>query len=516
MSNFFEFVINRKEEILSLFIQHIYLTFGAILIAILIGIPLGILMSKVKTLQKPISGLINVIQSIPSMALLGLLIPILGIGSVPAITMVVLYSLLPIVKNTYTGLTNINPDVLESARGMGLTSRQTLRLVQIPLALPLIMSGIRISAVMAVGLMTLAAFIGAGGLGYLVYSGIQTVNNNMILAGAIPSCILALVIDFLFGKIEVLIMPKGLNPTKHKSKSTGLKVTLAIILVALIGSSLFAVLKPKGETIVIGSKSFSEQLILGNMYAELIEEHTDLNVEKKLGLAGSSVTMEGLYAGEIDLMVEYTATLYINVLNQEPSVDRDLIYSKSKEIMEKEHKLTLLEPLGFNNGFTIAMKPEVADKYGITSISDLAKVSSELVFGPTLEFLNRVDGFPNLASTYNLNFKNVVGIDGALRYKALDNGESDVIDAFTTDGLLKTFNLKVLEDDLNFFAPYDAIPLVRMEILEKYPELKTVLNMLSGKLDQETMIDLNYKVDDLGEDPAQVAKEYLRSEGLIK
>ncbi|MBU3106860.1 ABC transporter permease/substrate-binding protein [Clostridium gasigenes] len=516
MSNFFEFVINRKEEILSLFIQHIYLTFSAILIAILIGIPLGILMTKVKTLQKPIASLINVIQSIPSMALLGLLIPILGIGSVPAITMVVLYSLLPIVKNTYTGLTNINPDVLESARGMGLTSRQTLRLVQIPLALPLVMSGIRISAVMAVGLMTLAAFIGAGGLGYLVYSGIQTVNNNMILAGAIPSCILALVIDFLFGKIEVLIMPKGLNPNKHKSKSTGLKVTLAIILVALIGSSLFSVLKPKGETIVIGSKSFSEQLILGNMYAELIEEHTDLNVEKKLGLAGSSVTMEGLYAGEIDLMVEYTATLYINVLNQEPSVDRDFIYSKSKEIMEKEHNLTLLEPLGFNNGFTMAMKPEVADKYGITSISDLAKVSSELVFGPTLEFLNRVDGFPNLASVYNLNFKNVVGIDGALRYKALDNGESDVIDAFTTDGLLKSFNLKVLEDDLNFFAPYDAIPLVRMETLEKYPELKTVLNMLSGKLSQETMIDLNYKVDDLGEDPVQVAKEYLRSEGLIK
>ena len=127
-----------------------------------------------------------------------------------------------------------------------------------------------------------------------------------------------------------------------------------------------------------------------------------------------------------------------------------------------------------------------------------------------------MDGFPNLASVYNLNFKNVVGIDGALRYKALDNGESNVIDAFTTDGLLKTFNLKVLEDDLNFFAPYDAIPLVRMETLEKYPELKTVLNMLSGKLSQETMIDLNYKVDDLGEDPAQVAKEYLRSEGLIK
>ncbi|MGL5084816.1 MAG: ABC transporter permease, partial [Clostridium sp.] len=211
MNSFFEFIITRKEEILNLFIQHIYLTFGAILAAIIIGIPLGIIITKVKPLQKPISGFINIIQAVPSMALLGLLIPILGIGSVPAITMVVLYSLLPIVKNTYTGLTNIDPNILESARGMGLTSKQTLKLVQMPLALPLIMSGVRISAVTAVGLMTLAAFIGGGGLGYLVYSGIQTANNNMILAGAIPSCILALLIDFLFSKIESIITPNGLN-----------------------------------------------------------------------------------------------------------------------------------------------------------------------------------------------------------------------------------------------------------------------------------------------------------------
>ena len=515
MSNFFEFVINRKEEISSLFLQHIYLTFGAILVAILIGIPIGILITKIKSLQRPISGLINIIQAIPSMALLGLLIPILGIGSVPAITMVVLYSLLPIVKNTYTGLTNIDPNILESAKGMGLTSNQTLRLVQMPLALPLIMSGVRISAVTAVGLMTLAAFIGAGGLGYLVYSGIQTVNNNMILAGAIPSCILALLIDFLFGKIEILITPRGLNPTKRKSKSTVLKVTLFIILFAFIGSSLFAILKPKTEKIVIGARSFSEQLILGNMYAELIEEHTDLNVDRKFSLAGSSVSMAALYAGEIDLAIEYTGSLYINVLNQEPSTDSKVVYSKSKELMEKERNVTLLDPIGFNNTYSLAMKPEIADKYGINSISDLAKVSPELVFGPTLEFLNRVDGFPNLSKAYNLNFKNSVGIDGALRYTALNSGESDVIDAFSTDGLLKSFNLKVLEDDLNFFAPYDAIPLVRMETLEKYPELKTVLNMLSGTINEQTMIDLNYKVDDLGEDASNVAKEYLRSQGLI-
>lgn len=517
MSNFFDFLITRKEEIINLLFQHIYLTFGAILIALLVGIPLGILITKVKSLQKPISGFINIIQSVPSMALLGLLIPVLGIGSVPAITMVVLYSLLPIVKNTYTGLTNIDPNILESAKGMGLTGNQTLRLVQMPLALPLIMSGVRISAVTAVGLMTLAAFIGAGGLGYLVYSGIQTANNNMILAGAIPSCILALLIDLLFGKIENAITPSGLNKNKpnSKSKSTILKVTLFAILFTFIGSSLFTIFKPKKDTIVIGAKNYSEQLVLGNMYADLVEEYTDLNVDRKLGLSGSSVTMNALNSGDIDVMIEYTGTLFLNVLKQEPNNDSEFVYSKSKELLEEKYNLTLLDSLGFSNTYTLAMKPEVADKYGINTISDLTKVSSELTFGPTLEFLNRSDGYPNLSKAYNLNFKDSVGMDGALRYTSLENNNSDVTDAFSTDGLLKSYGLKVLEDDLNFFPPYYAVPIVNMDTLLKYPELQDVLNMLANTMDEETMIDLNYRVDDLGEDPARVAKDYLESQNLL-
>ncbi|MGL5085794.1 MAG: glycine betaine ABC transporter substrate-binding protein, partial [Clostridium sp.] len=162
------------------------------------------------------------------------------------------------------------------------------------------------------------------------------------------------------------------------------------------------------------------------------------------------------------------------------------------------------------------IKPELADKYGIKTISDLAKVSGELTFGPTLEFLNRVDGYPNLSSVYGLNFKKVVGMDGALRYTAISNDNCDIIDSFSTDGLLKAYSLQVLEDDLNFFAPYDAVPLVRMETLEKYPELETVLNMLAYKLNEQTMIDLNYRVDSLGEDPAVIATQYLKSEGLLK
>lgn len=213
------------DKIIELTIQHINLTAIAILVSIIIGIPLGILITRVKVLTKAVLGFVNLVQSVPSMAILGLVVPILGIGSTPAIFMVVLYSLLPIVKNTYLGISNIDPVVLESAKGIGLTKNQTLLKIQLPLALPIIMGGIRISAVTAVGLMTLAAFIGAGGLGYLVFSGVQTVNNEMILQGAIPACILALIVDYIFGKIEAFVTPKGIAKVSSKGmykRTTGI------------------------------------------------------------------------------------------------------------------------------------------------------------------------------------------------------------------------------------------------------------------------------------------------------
>lgn len=210
-SSLFNFFINRGDEVLKLLLQHLQLTFIAVGFAIIVGIPLGILIARYKKFSGPVIGVANVIQAVPSLALLGFLIPILGIGSTPAIVMVLLYSLLPIVKNCNTGLVNIDGDLLEAAKGMGMTKRQVLFMVQIPLAMPVIMAGIRISAVTAVGLMTIAAFIGAGGLGDLVFRGVQSVNNNMIVAGAIPACILALVMDFGIGKLEQITVPQGMK-----------------------------------------------------------------------------------------------------------------------------------------------------------------------------------------------------------------------------------------------------------------------------------------------------------------
>lgn len=504
------------DKIIQLSIQHMILTMSAVIIAIIVGVPLGIIITRVKSLRKVILGFVNLVQAVPSMALLGLLVPILGIGSKPAIFMVVVYSLLPIVKNTYIGVSSIDPVILESAKGIGLTKNQTLFKIQLPLSLPIIMGGVRISAVTAVGLMTLAAFIGAGGLGYLVFSGVQTVNNKMILQGAIPACILALAVDYIFGKIEMAVTPRGLDPKNTKKNFVGLKVVGVIILICAIIAGAISIFSGEKETITIGSKNYTEQLILGNMYAELVEEHTDIKVEKKLNLGGSSVAFNALKAGELDMYVDYTGTILVNIMNEKPIKDEKKVYDYVKKNMKEEYDISVLESLGFNNTYTLAMKPEVAKKYNINTISDLSKHSSELVISPTLEFENREDGLSGLNNHYSMQFKESKAMDGAIRYTALDNNESQVVDAFATDGLLKKFGLKVLEDDKNFFVPYYAVPLVNDDTLEKYPEIGDVFNMLAGKIDEDIMSDLNYQVDELGKSPEEVAHKYLLDEKLIK
>lgn len=240
--SFWQYIKNSYPLIVRLLADHIRLTAIAVGIAVVIGISVGIFISYNKFLKKPIIGAANVIQSIPSMALLGFAIPFLGIGGVPAVTVVVLYSLLPILKNTVTGITNINPDTLEAAQGIGLTKSQVLTKVQIPLALPVIMAGVRISSVTTVGLMTIAALIGADGLGYLVFAGIRTMNTNQIIAGAIPASLLALFVDFIGNQVEQIVTPislqKGVLQQREKiifrQKMRYVYVGISVVVIAAI------------------------------------------------------------------------------------------------------------------------------------------------------------------------------------------------------------------------------------------------------------------------------------------
>ncbi len=524
--NFFEYFWSIRNQVLDLFVRHIQLTLIAVCIAVLIGVPIGILISRVKALNKPIIGTVNVIQAIPSLALLGFLIPFLGIGTPPAIFAVVVYSLLPIIKNTYTGLNNINSETLEAARGIGMTKMQVLTKVQIPLALPVIMAGIRISAVTAVGLVTIAAFIGAGGLGYLVFSGIQTSNSMLILSGAIPACILALLMDFVVGKLEKVVTPISLtkldvNMTREKVVQLKRKrrVTLSVIAVILVIVILAVGLSgiSFGEkTIRIGSKNFTEQLILGNLYADLIEDQTDIKVERKLNLGSSSICFEALKNQEIDLYIEYTGTAYGSLLQQPFSTDTEVIYNTVREKMRSDHKIEVLDQIGFNNAYVLAVRQDTAAKYKLNNISDIAKVSNQLIFSPTIEFNNREDGVIAMDEKYGTHFKDVVPIDGGLRYTAIAEKKSDVITAFSTDGMLKTYDLVVLEDDQNAFLSYYAIPMFHEDTLVKYPELRNIVSQLNGVLTDDVMRELNYKVDEEGLPPEQVAHDFLVNQGLIE
>ncbi|MGV8984409.1 ABC transporter permease/substrate-binding protein [Clostridium sp.] len=522
INSFIKFVIDRKDEILNLLMQHIQLTIFSILIAVAIAIPLGILIVRYRKLAVPIIGFTNIVQSIPSLALLGFLIPVLGIGSKPAIIMVVMYSLLPILKSTYTGLTNIDPSLIEAGKGMGLTETQVLLKVRFPLAMPIIMSGVRISSVTAVGLMTIAAFIGAGGLGYLVFSGVSTVNNNMILAGAIPACFLAIFLDLIIGKVEDIVVPIGIRTTPPKASKTNTIFSnkkfkfgaLILVLIIIVGSVVSSFSKSK-NTIVVGSKNFNEQLILGDIVASLIEEKTDIKVERKLNLGGTQVVFSAMQSKNVDIYVEYTGTGLVNILKKPTMTDPDKVYNVMKTDFAKKYDMEVMNPLGFNNTYVVAVKQDFAKKNNLKNISDLVKISPTLNAGVTMEFANRTDGFPGLQKAYGLDFKSVKGIDGGLRYTALANGETQVLDAFATDGLLKKFNLKLLKDDKNFFPPYYAVPVIRAATLKKYPELKDVLLLLENKISDDTMRDLNYRVDN-GEQSRVVAEDFLKSINLMK
>ncbi len=512
---FLSYIIANFKEIISLLIEHIELTFLSVFLAIIIGVPIGILICYVKKLAKPVLAFSNVMQAIPSMALLGFTIPFLGIGSTPAILMVVLYSLLPIIKNTYIGIEGINLQTIEAAQGIGLTKWQILTKVQIPLALPVIMAGIRISAVSAVGLMTLAAFCGAGGLGYLVYAGIRSINNFQILSGAIPACLLALFIDYLLGIVEDLTTPKYAK--KEKKSNLGRKIILIICGIIIFFFFLLSLFPKESSSrqITIGSMDFTEQEILSYMIKDLIENRTDISVNQKLSLGSSSIVLNAIKQNDIDMYVDYTGTIYGSVLKKDPNSNVEEVYNISKSQMKELYDLNILADLNFNNTYTLAVTKNTALKYNLQTISDLKKVDQELRFSPTLVFMERNDCWIGLQRVYDMNFKEIIPIDGAPRYLALLNNDSDVIDAYSTDGLLMKYDLVVLEDDKDFFLPYQAVPVVNNKIISEYPEIEPLLKELSTFLNDSVMRELNYLVDEERISPELVAANFLKQKNLI-
>ncbi|WP_058305966.1 osmoprotectant update ABC transporter permease/substrate-binding subunit OpuFB [Gracilibacillus massiliensis] len=505
MSNFADVFQTRQDQLWQALLEHIQISFIALLFAVLISIPLGIYLTKEEKIAEPIIGVAAVLQTIPSLALLGLFIPLFGIGKVPAIIALILYALLPVLRNTYTGIKEVDPSLIEAATAMGMNTSKRLMRVELPLAMPVIMAGIRTSMVLIVGTATLAALIGAGGLGDIILLGIDRNNTSLIILGAIPAALLAIFFDLLLRKMEKFSFRKSF-------------ITLIIITVISI---LFLVvpnlLNKEDDTLVIGGKLGTEPEILINMYKLLIEDETDLNVELEPSLGKTSFLFNALESGSIDLYPEFTGTALSQFLNETAtSNDEEEVYKQAQAGLLEEFDLAFLQPMEFNNTYTLAVTQEFAEQYDLETISDLKAVESEVQAGFTLEFSDREDGYLGIQDLYGLEFPNLTTMEPQLRYSAIEEGDINLIDAYSTDSELRRYNLKVLEDDQNLFPPYQGAPLLRQETIDRYPELEEVLNQLAGKISDDQMREMNYQVAVEGVSAEETARNYLQEEGLLE
>ncbi|ASG29054.1 glycine betaine ABC transporter substrate-binding protein [Fusobacterium polymorphum] len=495
---------------LNLTVEHILISLLAISIASVLGIILGIIISEYRRFSGLILGTVNILYTIPSIALLGFFITITGVGNTTALIALIIYALLPIIRSTYTGIVNINPLIIEASEGMGSTKLQQLFKVKLPLALPVLMSGIRNMVTMTIALAGIASFVGAGGLGVAIYRGITTNNSAMTFLGSLLIAILALVFDFILGLIEKRL-------TNHKRVKYKINPKLIILgLFIVIFGAYFSLNSKKDKTINIATKPMTEGYILGQMLTELIEQDTDLKVNITNGVGGGTSNIHpAIVKGEFDLYPEYTGTSWEAVLKKEASYDESKFDELQKEYKEK-YNLEYVNLYGFNNTYGLAVNKDIAEKYNLKTYSDLAKVSNNLIFGAEYDFFEREDGYKELQKVYNMNFKKQIDMDIGLKYQAMKDKKIDVMVIFTTDGQLAISDVVVLEDDKKMYPSYRAGTVVRSEILSEYPELKPVLEKLNNILDDKTMADLNYQVESEGKKPEDVAREYLQEKGLLE
>ena len=504
MNDLYHTSLTRKDELVKGLIQHIEISFIALFIALLIAIPLGIFLTRKKRIAEVVIGITSVFQTIPSLALLGLLIPLVGIGTIPAIIALVIYALLPILRNIYTGINEVDPNLIEAAKGLGMNNRRLLFKVELPLAMPVIMAGIRTAMVLIIGTTTIASLIGAGGLGDLITVGIDRNDTNLILIGAIPAALLALFFDFLLRKIE--------NLSFKKSMVSIISVIVAVFLVI----SISAFIQPKKADIIIGGKMGSEPEILMNMYKQLIEQNSSLTVELKPNMGGTTFVYNALQSGSIDMYPEFTGTVLVDLLKEQPkSTDRKEVYEQAKKGLANNLDLVMLKPMKYNNTYALAIPTSLAKQYNLKTISDLKPIESSIKAGFTPEFPEREDGYLGIQKRYGIQFAKVNIMQPELRYTALRSGDIDIVDAYSTDSEIKKYNLTVLEDDKHLFPPYQGAPLLKKTTLEKYPELNAILNKIAGKITDDQMREMNYEVAVEKKKASTVAREFLEKNNLL-
>jgi osmoprotectant transport system permease protein len=504
VNNFYHTFLTRKDDLLNGLIKHIEMSFVALFFALLLAIPLGIYLTRNKKLAEFVIGITAVFQTIPSLALLGLLIPLVGIGTIPAIIALIIYALLPILRNIYTGIIEVDPNLIEAAKGLGMNNRRLLFKVELPLAMPVIMAGIRTAMVLIIGTATIASLIGAGGLGDLITVGIDRNDRNVILLGAIPAALLALFFDFLLRRMEKLPFKKSV-------------ISVATVIIAMFLVITISTLnQPNKADLVIGGKMGSEPEILMNMYKLLIEQDTSLTVDLKTNMGGTTFVYNALTSGNIDIYPEFTGTVIVELLKEQPkSTDRNEVYNQAKDGLLNELDLVLLKPMKFNNTYALAIPSSLAKQYNLKTISDLKPIEGSIKAGFTPEFPEREDGYLGIQKLYGIQFSKVNIMQPELRYAAIKKGDINIVDAYSTDSEIQRYKLIVLEDDLHLFPPYQGAPLLKKETLEKYPELRDILNKLSNKITDDEMRKMNYEVAVEKQRANDVAKAFLERNNLL-
>ena len=511
--NFFEFVGQNWLELLTLTREHIFLVFLSTGFAIAIGVPLGILLTRIRSLQTPVLGFANVMQTVPSLALFGLLIPIPfigGIGARTAIIALALYALLPVIRNTVTGILGIDPKIREAAVAMGMTPWQILKMVELPLAMPVMLTGIRVAVVISVGVATVAAAVGAGGLGTYIFRGLRQNDNNLLLAGALASAILALSCDFALGQFE---KSYAIGERKSGAKRKSVAIAVAAVFGLVVGSSFIPGLKKEttaGKRVVVGSKDFTESIILAEILAQMLEKK-GLLVERQLELGGN-IAHDGLLAKQIDVYPEYTGTAYTAILKHQPITDPKAVYDQTKAEYAEKFNLGLSPPLGFSNDFAILVRGDVAKKNNLRTISDAVPLAKNWQAGFGQDFMSRADGYPGFSKAYSFNFaKQPREMDLSLTYRALSSGELDIIAGNSTDGLIAALDLFQLEDDRKYFPPYQAVFMARQDV---YDVLSDAFERLNSAITTEEMRRMNYEVDGKKRAPKDVATEWIKEKGF--
>ncbi len=494
--------------------EHLGLVAFALAFALVLGVPLGVLAARRPRLRLPLVGAANVLQTVPSLALFALLLPLPwvgGVGARSAIVALTLYALLPVVRGTLAGLESVDPGVREAAEALGMTGWQRLFRVELPLALPVLLAGARVAAVTCVGVATIAAAVGAGGLGALIFRGLRSNDDALLLAGALPSALLALAFDLGFGALARAFDPKR----RRVPGRAGRRRALALVGVALAALGLAlarGARRAAGPALAVGAKDFTEQVLLGELVAQLLEAE-GVAVRRVFELGGN-LCHDALVAGELDVYPEYTGTALASILRRPPGRDPAEVRQTVAREYAARFRARVSGPLGFGNDFAILVRGADARRLGLTTISQAAPLAAGWRAGFGQDFVSRPDGYAGFVRAYGFAFGAAPReMDLSLTYRALAAGEVDLIAGNSTDGRIAALDLAQLADDRAFFPPYEAVLVAREDSIARAPALGRVLARLEGAISVDEMRRLNGEVDGRKRAPAEVVRELRRRKG---